>query len=185
MTAQDEPLLDRARIRELFRQLGERLQKRGVIGDIYVIGGAAMALAYDSRRATRDIDAIFKPHGIVLDEARALAVERGLPAWWLNEQASAYVAPGGDPDAPRSFDHPGLRVLTASPEHLLAMKAMAARRRDSDDLRLLVTQLGLTTVEQVVAICRRVFPDETLPDRAHLVLADVFEKPDSTDDQNL
>jgi len=142
VTAADEPLLDRARIRDLFRQLGERLQRRGVVGDVYVIGGAAMALAYDARRATRDIDAVSMPHGIVLDEAHALAAELGLRQWWLNEQASVYVAPGGDPKAPTSFDHPGLRVTTASPEHLLAMKAMAARRRDIDDLRLLVGRLG-------------------------------------------
>ncbi len=61
---------------------------------MYVFGGAAMALAYDARRATRDIDAVFQPHGIVLDEARAVGDEMGLPGWWLNEQASVYVAPG-------------------------------------------------------------------------------------------
>jgi predicted nucleotidyltransferase len=176
VSAADEPLLDRARIQDLFCRLGERLRRRGVVGDVYVIGGAAMALAYDARRATRDIDAVFLPHGIVLEEAHALAAELGLPQWWLNEQASAYVAPGGDPQAPLSFDHPGLRVSTASPEHLLAMKAMAARRRDIDDLRLLVGRLGLTTPEQVVAVCTRVFPDEPLPDRARLLLADLFEE---------
>jgi hypothetical protein len=47
-------------------------------------------------------------------------------------------------------------------------------RRDADDLRLLVDRLGLTSVEQVEAVCTRVFPDETLPDRARLVLADTF-----------
>jgi hypothetical protein len=52
-----------------------------------------MALAYDSRRATRVVDALFKPHGIVHDDALAVAAELGLPRWWLNEQASAYVAP--------------------------------------------------------------------------------------------
>ena len=176
MTGGVDPLLDRDRIRDLFCRLGERLLRRGVVGDIYVIGGAAMALAYDARRSTRDIDAVFRPHGIVLEEAQALAAELGLPHWWLNEQASVYVAPGGDPDAPRSFDHPGLRVSTASPEHLLAMKAMAARRRDRDDLWLLVDLLGLTAPEQVVAVCARVFPDEALPDRAKLVLADLFEE---------
>jgi predicted nucleotidyltransferase len=175
VSAADEPLLDRARIRELFTRLGERLQRRGVVGDVYVIGGAAMALAYDARRATRDIDAVIRSHGIVLDEAHALAAELGLPQWWLNEQASAYVAPGGDPQAPLSFDHPGLRVSTASPEHLLAMKTLAARRRDIDDLRLLVGRLGLTTPEEVIAVCTRVFPDETLPDRARLLLEDLFE----------
>jgi hypothetical protein len=89
------PLLDRAGIEEAFRHLGERLAKRGIVADVYVFGGAAMALAYDSRRATRDVDALFKPHGIVLEEALAVAAELGLPPWWLNEQASSYVAPGG------------------------------------------------------------------------------------------
>ncbi len=73
------PLLDREGIEEAFRRLGDRLAKRGVVADIYVFGGAAMALAYDSRRATRDVDALFKPHGIVLEEARAVAAELGLP----------------------------------------------------------------------------------------------------------
>src|SRR5919197_1116046 len=79
-----------------------------------------------------------RPHGIVLDEARALAQELGLPPWWLNEQASVYVAPGGDPAAKHVFDHPGLRVSAASPEHLVAMKVLAARRRDAEDIRFLV-----------------------------------------------
>jgi hypothetical protein len=52
-----------------------------------VFGGAAMALAYDSRRATRDADAVFQPHSIVHDEALAVAAELGLPRWRLNEQA--------------------------------------------------------------------------------------------------
>jgi len=39
----------------------------------------SVALAYDSRRATRDVDALFKPHGIVLEEALAVATDLGLP----------------------------------------------------------------------------------------------------------
>ena len=40
-----DPLLDRAAIQDAFRRLGERLARRGVVADIYVIGGAAMTLA--------------------------------------------------------------------------------------------------------------------------------------------
>jgi len=74
------PLLDRAGIEDAFRRLGDRLARRGVVADLYVFGGAAMALAYDSPRATRDVDALFKPHGIVLEEAQAVAAELDLPA---------------------------------------------------------------------------------------------------------
>ncbi|GAA3754603.1 hypothetical protein GCM10022225_44230 [Plantactinospora mayteni] len=174
MSAAD-PLLDRAMIEDAFRRLGDRLARRGVVADLYIFGGAAMALAYDARRATRDIDAVFQPHGIVLDEARAVADELGLPHWWLNEQASAYVAPGGDATAPRVFDHPGLRVAAASPEHLLAMKVLAARRRDAEDIRFLVGHLGLTSAEQVLRLCTQIFPEEEVPGRARLVLDDVFD----------
>ncbi|MGH2602428.1 MAG: DUF6036 family nucleotidyltransferase, partial [Dehalococcoidia bacterium] len=142
----DDPLLGRGAIEDAFRRLGDRLARRGVVADLYVFGGAAMALAYDARRATRDIDAVLQPHGIVMEEARAVAVELGLPQWWLNEQASVYVAPGGDATAPRVFDHPGLRVSAASPEHLLAMKVLAARRRDAEDIRFLVKHLRLSSV---------------------------------------
>ncbi len=70
-----DPLLDRQSIIKAFQRLGDRLARRGVVADVYVFGGAAMALAYDARRATRDIDAIFQPHGVVLDEAQAVARE--------------------------------------------------------------------------------------------------------------
>jgi hypothetical protein len=174
MTVPD-PLLDRAAIEEAFRRLGDRLVRRGVVADIYVFGGAAMALAYDARRSTRDIDAVFKPHGIVLEEAWIVADELGLPRWWLNEQASSYVAPGGDAAAPRVFDHPGLRVSAASPDHLLAMKVLAARRRDAEDISYLIKHLQLSNVAEVLTLCADVFPDEPVPDRARLVLEDLFD----------
>jgi hypothetical protein len=122
----ESPLLERKDIESAFTRLGERLARRGVVADIYVIGGAAMAMAYDARRSTRDIDAVFEPHGVVREEADAVAAELGLPRWWLNEQASTYVAPGGDAEAPRVFEGRGIRVAAASARHLLAMKTLAA-----------------------------------------------------------
>jgi len=38
------PLLDRTGIGEAFGRLGDRLARRGVVADLYVFGGAAMAL---------------------------------------------------------------------------------------------------------------------------------------------
>jgi predicted nucleotidyltransferase len=171
----DGVLLDRSAIEDAFRRLGDRLARRGVVADLYIFGGAAMSMVYDSRRATRDIDAVFKPHGVVLEEAHAVADELGLPRWWLNEQASVYIAPGGDSAASRVFDHPGLRVSAASPEHLLAMKVLAGRRRDADDVKVLVTHLQLTSVAQVLGLFAEVFPEEEVPPRARLILEDIFD----------
>ena len=74
------------------------------------------------------------------------------------------------------FDHPHLRVMRASDRHLLAMKAFAARRFAAmDDLALLMHRPGLTTVEEVEAICRDGFPQEPLGDRQREVIADVLD----------
>lgn len=131
MTDADERLMGRLELEHAFAVLGDRLARRGVVADLFVVGGAAMALAYDAARVTRDVDALFVPHGVVLEESRAVAEELGLPPWWLNQQASVYVSGRDDPGKRRVFDHPNLRVMVASPEHIFAMKALAARTRDA------------------------------------------------------
>jgi hypothetical protein len=47
-------LLDRVQLERAFTALGERLVRRGVVADVFVVGGAAMALAYDATRVTRN-----------------------------------------------------------------------------------------------------------------------------------
>ena len=101
MSEADSILFGRAELERAFTVLGERLVRRGVVADIFIVGGAAMALAYDAARVTRDVDAMFKPHGIVHDEAIRVATDLGLPRWWLNEQASTYIRQRGRGQAPR------------------------------------------------------------------------------------
>jgi predicted nucleotidyltransferase len=170
----DDVLLGRAELERAFTALGERLARRGVVADVFVVGGAAMALAYDATRVTRDVDARFVPHGIVLEEARRVADDLGLPPWWLNEQATAYISGKDDPGKRRVFDHPGLRVMAASPEHVFAMKALAARTRDIDDLRLLAGMIAVETADAALQICADFYPDEPIPQRTGAVLRELF-----------
>ena len=168
-------LLGRAELEQAFTALGERLAGRGVVADVFVVGGAAMALAYDATRVTRDVDARFVPHGIVLDEARQVAEDLGLPPWWLNEQATVYISGKDDPGKRRVFDHPGLRVMAASPEHVFAMKALAARTRDIDDLRLLAGMAEVRSSADALRICAEFFPDEPVSQRSAAVLRELFD----------
>jgi hypothetical protein len=46
-----------------------------VTGEIYIVGGAAIAVAYSSDRETDDVDAVFRPK----EEVRAAALT-GAPA---------------------------------------------------------------------------------------------------------
>ena len=170
----DDGLLGRAELERAFTALGDRLFRRGVVADLFIVLGAAMALAYDANRVTRDVDATFVPHGVVLEEVRNVAEAMGLPPWWLNEQASAYVSTQNDAGKREVFDHPGIRVMAASPEHVFAMKAFAARGRDEDDLRALASIIGISTLEAALAICIQFFPDEELPPRSQAMLEDLF-----------
>jgi hypothetical protein len=52
VTEADDVLFGRAGLERAFTALGERLARRGVIADVFVVGGAAMALAYDATRVT-------------------------------------------------------------------------------------------------------------------------------------
>jgi hypothetical protein len=113
-------------------------------------------------------------HGIVHEEAVEVARELGLPRWWLNEQASVYISGVDDPGKRRVFDHPGLRVSAASPRHIFAMKALAARERDVPDLSLLAGPAGIDSVEAAITAVREFFPDEVMSERAQRVLAELF-----------
>lgn len=175
MTQPDDVLLGRAEMERAFTALGDRLARRGIVADVFVVGGAAMALAYDATRVTRDVDATFVPHGIVIEEARHVASDLGLPPWWLNEQASVYISGKDDPGKRRVFDHPGLRVMAASPAHIFAMKALAARTRDIDDLRVLASILGVESANQAFQICGDFYPDESIPQRSAAVLQELFD----------
>ena len=170
----DDGLLGRAELERAFSALGDRLVRRGVVADLFIVGGAAMALAYDADRVTRDVDATFLPHGIVLEEARNVAEAMGLPPWRLNDQASAYVSKQHDAGKREVFDHPGIRVMAASAEHVFAMKAFASRGRDEDDLRALAQIIGISTVEAALKLCSRFFPDEGIPARSMAMLEDLF-----------
>ncbi|WP_203900586.1 nucleotidyl transferase AbiEii/AbiGii toxin family protein [Virgisporangium aliadipatigenens] len=176
--ARDRPsgLWDRAAVERAFHLLGDHLVERGVRAHLYLYGGTALALTHAGRRPTPDLDAVFQPRHIVLEEAAAVADELGLPHRWLGRPTTARVAPGGDAAALSVLDHPGLRVTAASPEHILASMVLAARHRDAEDIRFLVGRLGLADAERVLSLCAYVFPDDEMPERARAVLQDVFDR---------
>ena len=72
------------------------------------------------------------------------------------------------------FDHPGLRVMAASPAHIFAMKALAARTRDIDDLRVLADIAGVGSADEALRICAEFYPDEPVSQRSAAVLRELF-----------
>lgn len=155
--------MDRGEIVDALTALAAELEGRGVSAEMYVVGGAAIALAFDERRATRDIDAVFEPKAIVYEAAGVVGGRLGLPGGWLNDAVKGFLA-GSDPAAAPVLDLPGLRCLAASPEVLLALKVLAHRvGEDESDVRLLAAELGLTQAEQVLEVAERTYGDRLDP----------------------
>ena len=61
---------DRHGLRVALEALGAELARQGLGGELFVVGGAAIALAYDRARLTRDVDAVFEPKARVCTRPR-------------------------------------------------------------------------------------------------------------------
>jgi hypothetical protein len=167
--------LDRDDILRLFDQLSAQLSTRGARAEIFLVGGAALALAYDAKRATRDLDAVFVPAEVVRQAAEAVAQEDGLPADWLNDAVKGFL-PGTDPDARRFYSSDSLIVDVASPRYLLAMKLFAARAEvDAEDIALLYRQLGFTNVDEGLDLVEEAYPGRPIPAKVRFLLEEIVE----------
>ena len=177
--------LDRQRIRELFDELSDELKWTRTRAQIYIVGGAAMSLAFSRDRTTRDVDArIDAGHYRLTEAVRKLGRKHGLGDTWLNDQATTAIPRSTDAAAQTVYQSPYLTVTGASAEHLLAMKLLAAREADEDDIRTLVGHLELRRPAEAVAIYTELFPDEPLKTRARQILHGVLPPPATTQSQH-
>jgi Nucleotidyltransferase of unknown function (DUF6036) len=167
--------LGREDIRVLLDELSEELAARGARAELFLVGGAALAVAYDATRATRDLDAVFIPSDVVRDAAATVAEREGLAQDWLNDAVKGFL-PGPDPDAQRFYSSDSLIVDVASPRYLLAMKLFAARAEiDADDIVLLYQQLGFTTVDEGLDLVEQAYPGRPIPAKVRFLLTEIVD----------
>ena len=166
------------RIRALLTELGARMLAQGMEARVFVVGGAAMALAYNRDRVTRDIDAVFEPKVAVYDEAHRMAAEHHLPPNWLNDGVKAFLPDLAPPLlATDVFSAPGISVGIASAEYMFAMKASAARAEaDRDDLRTLVGILAIDSVDKAFEIIERHYDRRRLTPKVQFIVEEVVRE---------
>ncbi|MGV1089045.1 MAG: hypothetical protein ACOYBX_13770 [Mycobacterium sp.] len=147
-------------MRELLRDLDAELQRIDSAATIFIVGGAAMALAYNANRASADIDGTFEPRDVVLDAAAIVARRHNLDRNWLSDGVRDFMPPEPD-DHPRGERiGPALVIEIASPDYVLAMKTMTTRKSDGDlaDAVHLCRLLGISNEADLEVVVRRYFP---------------------------
>lgn len=164
----------RTKIITALQALGDELTRRGVYGRVFIVGGAAMALAYSSRRVTKDIDAVFEPKSTIYQAAGTVADDLGLPEDWLNDAVKGFM-PGDDPDRLALPEVSGIEVTSASAAYLLAMKLMAMRfGEDEDDIEVLLRECAITNSSDALALLARLYPYREPPLKTRLFLEELL-----------
>ncbi len=168
--------LSREQIEQLFLALDSELRSLGVVGEVHVVGGAVLCLVFRARPSTRDVDAYFEPTQKMRQAAARVAVTHGLSPDWLNDAAKGYLSPQGQ--YALFLERPNLRVFTAQPEYLLAMKCLAFRLgaefHDEADVRFLLRLLNIERYDTAVEIITRYYPEERFPQRALYALDEIL-----------
>ena len=159
--------LSRDELLEVLDELSELLGRKKVRASIYIVGGAAMALAFDRTRTTHDIDGrIDEGHGALIQAVHEIADRRGLPTSWLNDQATPKMPMAPDKRARTVYASEYLTVTGASGEHILGMKLESGRAFDQKDVVTLVKHLKIQTVDEGTGIHGRLFPHSRKGSRA-------------------
>ena len=71
-------------------------------------------------------------------------------------------------------NYPGLHVYVAASEYVLAMKAVAGRPEDVQDIEALAAYLGLTTAREVLDVVTRYVPYSQVLPRIQYLIQSLF-----------
>jgi hypothetical protein len=107
-----------------------------------------------------------------------VASRADVPSDWLNDAVKGFLRPRGDFVPFLELAH--LKIFTADPRDLLAMKCAAMRLgeefQDLNDVRFLLRYLHITTVVDALEIVTRYFDEARLPPKTRLALEELLER---------
>ena len=166
-------------LRRLFELLNKELGRSGTHGELFLVGGAVMCLAYSARPSTQDVDALYRPPAQVREAAARVAIRAKVNPDWLNDAVKRFMSSQGDFAAFLELDH--LRIMVALPEYLLAMKCSAMRIgpefHDEEDIRYLLRLLEIRTYEKAIATITKYYPLDRFPQKTLYALVELLPNP--------
>jgi len=128
--------------------------------DLMMAGGAAVALLWNDRRRTNDIDIVSE--GMTDDLREAIERVAGdnkeldLKPGWFNDAAKVAVPNLEMPatDSTLVYDGERLRLYSAPARVVLAMKLFAARATDRKDALALMREVGIASRQELYDLVR-------------------------------
>lgn len=164
-----------AEIKSYLTELNEELRSMDIKGEICLYGGAVMALVYDARPDTKDVDAIFKPAAQIREAAHKVASKHGLEPDWLNDAVKGFLAPHNQRIL---FDFSNLKIYVPEPDYMLAMKAISARVNSLDavDVKVLIDLLKLKTADEVLDIVEKYYPRKQIKPATQYFIEELFDE---------
>ena len=166
------------KIKGLLLALNKELERVDVKGELYLVGGAVMCVAFGARPSTLDVDAFFAPASKIREAAKKVAVKEGVSPNWLNDGVKGFLSEKGTFETFLEASH--LRVFSANAQYLLAMKCLAMRIgeefHDIDDVRYLLRHLGVESYDEAIEIITAYYPLAQFPQKAIYVLQELLTK---------
>jgi hypothetical protein len=163
-------------IEKYLRMLGQELLQRQMTGEILLAGGAVMLLRVQNREVTKDIDAYFPPGqaDVIRDAAKVVAEREGLADNWINDAVEGFFYT--QPPTEEWAEYPGLRVYLTSLDYLFAMKVVAGRPQDVDDIKALARELNLSNAQEALTVVKKYVPDQLLVPRMQYTVEEIFDE---------
>jgi Nucleotidyl transferase AbiEii toxin, Type IV TA system len=175
--------LSKTDIESILQRMGQICEARGSYFEIAIYGGSALMLCFDYRQSTVDID--FQPvkgsAQEIADIANQATKELGFEQNVLRDDVGVFVSEVAKyiPYGEFPKGNGNLRVLTAAPEYIFAMKIMAMRSSaETQDLRdawELADICEISNLDQAKETLASFYPEKKLPLRHALILQDVFD----------
>lgn len=141
-------VIDKKLLEQLLSELKDELKRNNLQVSLYIVGGGAIILGKEQLnrdRLTDDVDVrldIFSKSGISHEKAEKLffsivgqiGQKHNIRADWLNSEGKKFF---GD-SIPKVKNRKYLDIRIATPGELLAMKIVAGRSKDAEDIRRLI-----------------------------------------------
>jgi hypothetical protein len=165
-------------------KLDAMAREANTVIELAVYGGAALALSFDMRISTRDVDAVVRGAPDFARRCAAkIAREEGWPMDWLNDGVKGFVSRTEQMRLMREFsamDGKGLRVLVPTPEYLFAMKCMAMRpegidgSHDISDIEALAGIAGISDAKAALELVESFYPAGRIPPKVRFGVEEIM-----------